>query len=263
MKLVRAELLKLFTTRLWWIMLLVVLLYLSISLGAVIGFAGVSPEEGAPPVFPARDTPAFQRLAWGQAVTGSIIVAILGATMVTTEYRYQTITTTLLTTPRRERVVAAKLGAGVLVGLLFGVAILLLFALGIIPAVLLSGGELHLLDEGVPRVIGGGLAALALYTLLGIGVGSLMRNQIAAIVSLAVWIYVIEQLVNAIPLLQPIGRWTPQGAASALTNPGIDPGSMIDLGYLLPAWAGALLLLGYALLFGLLASLTTLRRDIT
>ncbi|MFI7701363.1 hypothetical protein [Nonomuraea sp. NPDC049480] len=37
----------------------------------------------------------------------------------------------------------------------------------------------------------------------------------------------------------------------------------IDTSYLLPAWAGGLVLLAYALIFAALASATTLRRDIT
>ncbi|GAA4087276.1 ABC transporter permease [Nonomuraea soli] len=260
MKLVRAELLKLFTTHLWWIMLVVVLSYLTLSLGLVIGFAGL--EQNGVSVFPARDTPEFQRVAWEQSISGSILVAILGATMMTTEFRYQTITSTFLTTPRRARVVAAKLGAGVLVGLIFGLAILVLFAVGIVPAVLLSGGDLLITEGGIPRILGGVLAALVLYTLFGIGIGALLRNQIAAIVTVAVWMFVLEPIVNAIPQLQVVGAWTPAGAARSLTNSGVDVGQM-GLDYLLPAWGGALVLLGYAAVFGLLASATTLRRDIT
>ncbi|WP_084963498.1 ABC transporter permease [Thermoactinospora rubra] len=261
MKLIRAELLKLFTTRLWWIMLIVLLGYLAMVLGVVIAFAGMESGGAAPP-FPARDTPEFQRIVWGQATGGGILVAVLGVTMMTTEYRYQTITGTFLVTPRRSRVVAAKLGAGVLVGLVFGLAILLLFALAVVPAVLLSGGELLVTDGGIPRIVSGVLATLVLYTLFGIGVGALVRNQIVAIVAVAVWMFVLEPLVNAVPALQPVGRWTPAGAASALTNPQADLGP-VSLDYLLPAWAGAAVLLGYALVFAAVASLTTVRRDIT
>ncbi len=69
--------------------------------------------------------------------------------------------------------------------------------------------------------------------------------------------FIVEGLVNAIPALQPVGKWTPGGAAGAVTNSGVDLGLGTD--YLLPAWAGAVVLLGYALL----ASATTIRRDIT
>jgi UDP:flavonoid glycosyltransferase YjiC (YdhE family) len=57
------------------------------------------------------------------AFTGSHIFAlILGVTGMTGEYRYQTITPTLLVSPRRGRVVLAKMAAHVGVGLAYGVA---------------------------------------------------------------------------------------------------------------------------------------------
>nr|BFE78938.1 hypothetical protein GCM10020093_015390 [Planobispora longispora] len=149
MALVRSELQKLFTTRLWWIMLLVMLLFTGITLAVTIGFAGVEGGQGAP-ALPGRETLEFQQAAWTAGAGSSIFVMVLGIIMMTGEYRYQTITTTFLTTPRRGRVVTAKLIAGLLVGVLFGLASLLLTAAAVIPAVLIAGGEVALLDGGIP-----------------------------------------------------------------------------------------------------------------
>lgn len=254
MRLVRGELQKLFTTRLWWVMLLSMLAYVGVSLGFFIGFAGQA-NSG----LPARDTPAFLELIWGFGVGGTVFPMILGIVMMTGEYRYQTITSTFLTTPRRERVVAAKLACAAVIGLLFGLAVLLLTAAAVIPTVLVSGAEFAF-SGSLARITAGVLGAMALYTLFGIGLGALIRNQIGAILAGVGWVFIVESLVNAIPPLQPIGKWTPAGAASALT-------STVDIGqgtsYLLPGWAGALVLLAYGVVFSAVASATTLRRDVT
>ncbi|GIH80460.1 ABC transporter permease [Planobispora longispora] len=260
MALVRSELQKLFTTRLWWIMLLVMLLFTGITLAVTIGFAGVEGGQGAP-ALPGRETLEFQQAAWTAGAGSSIFVMVLGIIMMTGEYRYQTITTTFLTTPRRGRVVTAKLIAGLLVGVLFGLASLLLTAAAVIPAVLIAGGEVALLDGGIPRIMLGVVATSALYALFGIGLGALVRNQIAAIVGAIVWVFVIEALLTAIPALQGVGKFTPSGAAQSLIAVQIDTGfGQADL---LPAWAGASVLVAYALVFAVVASLTTVRRDIT
>ncbi|TMR09507.1 ABC transporter permease [Nonomuraea turkmeniaca] len=259
MGLVRAELLKLTTTRLWWVMLLVMLVYVGISLGFLIAFAG-DPGPNGQALIPARHTLAFQESLWGVGTGGALFAAVLGVVMMTSEYRYQTITTTLLVTPKRARVVTAKLIATLVVGVALGLAVLALTGLALVVTVLTAGGDL-MFTGTVGRVLVSVLAVLALYTLFGLGLGALIRNQVGAIIAVLAWIYILDSLVNAIPALQPLGKWTPGGATAALTNTGVGFG--LDTSYLLPAWAGGLVLLAYALLFSALASVTTLRRDIT
>jgi ABC-2 type transport system permease protein len=254
---VRAELLKLTTTRLWWIMLIVMLGYAAIPMGFTIAFAG---QSNGGVTIPGRDSVAFQESMWGTGSGGILFAAVLGVVMMTAEFRYQTITTTFLVTPKRVRVIAAKLAATVVVGLLLGLAVLVLTGLAVVVTVLIAGGELTF-SGTVVRIIVGVLAALALFTLFGLGLGALMKNQVAAIITVAVWIYIVDSIVNAIPALHSVAKFTPGGAAAALTNSGNTMG--VDTTYLLPAWAGALVMLGYAVLFSALAAATTLRRDIT
>jgi len=258
--LVRAELQKLFTTRLWWAMLIAMLLYTGANVGLITAVAGVETAQGASGV-PGRDTIHFQQLVWSLGVGATVFTMIVGIVMMTAEYRYQTVTGTFLVTPRRGRVVAAKLLAGVVVGVLYGLATLLLTAAVVIPAVMLSGGEVVLFGEGVPRIMLGVLAALTLYVLFGIGLGALIRNQVGAIIGGIVWVFLIEALLANLPPLQTVGKWTPGGAANSLINVRIDTG--FGEADLLPAWAGAAVLIGYAVIFSLVASQTTVRRDIT
>jgi ABC-type transport system involved in multi-copper enzyme maturation permease subunit len=257
--LIRSEWQKLFTTRLWWIMLVVMLLLVGLQLGFFIGFAGVEGNGGA--VFPARDTPQWAQLAWLSGSVGQIFTVILGVVLMTSEYRYQTITGTFLTTPRRSSVIIAKLVTGLLVGALFSLVVLVFLAAVVFPTVLLSGGEIDLAASRIPQSSIGILAGLSLYAVFGIGLGALVRNQIAGIVGAIVWVYVVEGIFTSIPALQPVGKWLPGGAAQALMSIDLDTG--LGAPDLLPAWAGALVLVGYGVLFAALASATTVRRDIT
>ncbi|MFB4273896.1 ABC transporter permease [Nonomuraea sp. MTCD27] len=259
MALIRAELLKVATTRLWWVILLVMLAYVALSVGFTIFAAGQTTPTGQV-IIPGRDTAGFQEILWGMGTGGTLFAAVLGVVMMTGEYRYQTITTTLLATPKRVRVVAAKLGASFVVGVLLGAAALVLTGAALVVTVLAAGGDL-VFSGTVLRVIVSVLVVLGLYTLFGLGLGALVKNQVGALVAVIVWVYVVDTVVNAIPALQPLGKWTPAGATTALTSTGVGFG--LDLSYLLPPWAGALVLLGYALAFSALASVTTLRRDIT
>jgi ABC-type transport system involved in multi-copper enzyme maturation permease subunit len=259
MGLIKAELQKLFTTRLWWIMFIVMVALIGVNLAFLIGFAGS--EQGGAPALPNLDDPEWLQVAWSSGASGGIFVMILGVVMMTSEYRYQTITGTFLTTPRRTQVIVAKLAAGLLVGALFALGTLVFLAAVTVPTVLLSGGsfavgEAHVLESSV-----GIVASLGLYTLFGIGLGALVRNQIAGIVAAVVWTFVIESIFTAIPALQPIGKWLPGGASAALMSIDIDTG--LGRPDLLPAWGGALVLVAYGLLFAFVASATTVRRDIT
>jgi ABC-type transport system involved in multi-copper enzyme maturation permease subunit len=261
MKLVKAELQKLFTTRLWWIMLVVMLLLTAVNLGFLIGFAGT--EQAGTPGLPPRDDPAWLQLAWATGSGGGIFVMILGVVMMTSEYRYQTITGTFLTTPRRTQVIIGKLVSGLIVGVLFGLGMLVFLAVVTVPTVLLSGGSFAMSEAHIPQSSIGIVASLALYAVFGIGLGALVRNQIAGIVAAVVWTFVIESIFTAFTVLQPIGKWLPGGASSALMNIDIDIDTGLGRPELLPAWGGALVLIAYGLVFGLVASATTVRRDIT
>ncbi|MBO3748499.1 ABC transporter permease [Streptosporangiaceae bacterium NEAU-GS5] len=259
MRLVKSELQKLFTTRLWWIMLIVMLLLVVLQLVFLIAFAGQ--EQNGAPGIPALDDPGWLPIAFSAASTGNIFTMILGVVMMTSEYRYQTITGTLLVTPKRTLVIAAKLMSGVVVGLLFAVVALVFVGIVAVIAVVAGGGTVSLTAHHLPQVALGILIGLALYTLFGIGLGALVRNQIAALVGAIVWSYVIESIFAAIPALQPVGKWLPRGAYEALMDVEVNTG--LGASNLLPVWGGALVLIGYGLAFALVASLTTTRRDIT
>src|SRR5687768_13896021 len=100
---VRAEIAKLLTTKIWWILAIILVVYVAAvsgGLGALFGFLAQSgdPEsaQGAPP------TESLAPILYGSVSTfGYVFPVLLGALAVTSEYRHQLLTPTFLATPKR------------------------------------------------------------------------------------------------------------------------------------------------------------------
>jgi hypothetical protein len=88
---------------------------------------------------------------------------------------------------------------------------------------------------------------------MGVGIGALVPNQVAAVLLPVLWLLLFENLLPAYGLARLV-PWLPGGAASALTRSEL-PG-------LLPMWAGGLLLLAYTLAFVLAGARRFSRLDI-
>jgi ABC-type transport system involved in multi-copper enzyme maturation permease subunit len=181
-----------------------------------------------------------------------VFSALAGIMLVTSEYRFGTIRPTFLFTPRRSRVVAAKLAAGLLAGILFGVVGEGLgFGIGYASlagrgiAYALNGGETTLLLLGT-------LAGVALWGTLGVGVGMIVRNQVGAIIGLLAWGFVAENLLFA--FVPSVGRFAPVHAQDALIGLTTD--------HLLPAAAGGVVLVAWTIAFALAAIVLAARRDV-
>ena len=202
--------------------------------------------------------PAYVTNILGAAGSSSIFILILGIIGMTSEYRHMTITSTFLVTPKRPRVLIAKGITYAFLGAALGAMAFLTST--VVTLIALSKEDHAPVDLTVAlQILGGVLLAFAIYAFVGVSVGALIRNQVAAIVGALVWVLIIEALVTV--FVDWIGKWLPGGALDAVlqtTNVSGRGGSDI-----LPTAAGVVVLLGYAVLFGILASLITLRRDIT
>jgi ABC-2 type transport system permease protein len=238
----RAEVLKLRTTR----TPLVLLVAAQLVVAAGVSGLFVSGADPADPLTPLR--------AIAHAGLVSVFSLILGILAVAGEYRHRTVTDTYLGTPRRGRVVAAKIGvyavAGVFSGLVssvFAVAVTAVWLAG-------KGGSLDLSQPAVWRTIAGCVVWNVCFAAIGVGIGALIRNVIAAVAIALAWLALVEGIVGQ--LIGDLSRWLPFRSGQALENvpfPGIA---------LLPQWGGGAVLAAYALVFVLLAVSTTVRRDV-
>src|SRR5262245_13213937 len=186
-RLVQGEVRKLFTTLLWLWMLLGSFALTAIFMSVTLGLDGA---EGNPN--PPLATDVGQRNLFGIAGAASVFVLILGIIAITGEFRHQTVTPTFLNTPHRGRVVISKLVTYVLVGLGYGIAVVLLAIAIALPWLSAKDIDVSLTGNGIPGTLVGVIAGLGLYALLGVGVGALIRNQIAAVVGAVVYLVIVE-----------------------------------------------------------------------
>jgi ABC-2 type transport system permease protein len=259
-RLIRTELLKLRTMRLPY-----GLLAIAAALTALFSLlennqAGAA-GSGLPPISTADG------LRTVTTVTGfaMLFAAVLGSIVANGEFRHSTATLTYLSTPRRGRVLAAKAVTGACVGSLFGlVAGILATGVGLLFAAA-HGDHIALSTGTLAGHAAGAIAGGALLGALGVGIGSLVRSQLATVIGIFVWAIVIESLLGG--LFTSIRPYLPYTAATTLAgarlgNAAFGPAHSVKGGAPLPFIGAAALLAAVALIVSLLAARTTLRRDI-
>ncbi|MFI7429600.1 ABC transporter permease [Micromonospora sp. NPDC049836] len=274
MNLVRSELLKIRTTSTWWIFALITLPLWALAMAfnwlqteaLNSGDLGDVPADQADQVEAVRNVANLAANIYtnGQFF-GLLIVMLLGIVVVTSEFFHQTVTTTFLTAPHRTAVMMAKLVAAGVLALLFWVGTTLL-NLAVGPLILnATDVGTHLGDGAVWRAVALNGLAYLLWSVLGVGLGVLIRSQIGATVT-GILLYLGGAIGAAIAiglLAAKFGDWINQlqllvpSLASGLMVSGTDiPGNP-------PRWAGAAVLIGYAVLAGAIGVLTIRRRDIS
>jgi ABC-2 type transport system permease protein len=195
-----------------------------------------------------------QRVMLGLGLAGGFVAALIGVMSITSEFRHGTIRPTFVFTPRRGRVLAAKVLATVAVGAVFGLlteALALGVGIGILAA---RGAHLVLSPRELLLLALGSVAAAALLAALGVGVGAVLRNQVLAVIGFVVWFMVIENLV--VNLASGVGKFFPLATADALSGvKGVDAQA-------LSAAQGGLVLIGYVLVFFVAGLLVTKCSDV-
>ena len=251
--LVRAEWTKLFTTRVW----------VGLLAGACVmagGFAalltGLAGQEGGPPPV---GSPDYEALALAVASNAAVFALILGIIGMTQEFRHRTATPTFLTTPKRGRVVVAKLVAYALAAVPFALAAVAVTVAVVVVYAGARGAAPSLTGENAEVLLSAGLA-IVVYAVIGVGLGALLRNQVGAIVGALVYLYVVEPLLSAFSATAAVYKWLPGGALEAMTTTFRGPQAVAP--DLLERWQGGLLLLGYGLVAALVGTLLSVRRDV-
>jgi ABC-type transport system involved in multi-copper enzyme maturation permease subunit len=182
---------------------------------------------------------------------GAVFASLLGALSITAEIRTGTIRPTLLVTPRRGRVIAAKATAILLAGCVLGA--LSTGAAAAVGNLALAGRDLTVrLDAGdyVLLVVGGGVAG-ALWAVVGLGVGAVVRAQVPTIVALFAWLLFVENLLADLPSAH---RFVPGALAQAVAG-------QRRTGILHTPALAALLLTAYAVVAIAAGRAATTRRD--
>jgi ABC-type transport system involved in multi-copper enzyme maturation permease subunit len=258
--LLRSEWRKVMTTKLWWGMLLGSVALTALSVTGQIANATSGPMN-APPGYVAPNPlgdPATQRSIAASAVVAGIFALVVGIILLTTEFRHLTSRPTFLLQPLRGRIIGAKLIVAAAVGLMYAIVCAATVLAIMVPWLGARGVSIGWVSNGVLRTLGSSALAVAIYAVVGVGVGVLVRNQIAAVIGALGYFFVVEALIEVIPVIKDIYKYLPGAASDALVHAGPRGVS----GSLLTQLQGGLVFLGWGLLFALGGWLVTMRRDI-
>lgn len=252
---------KFFSTRMWWLLLIIMVLYMGLT-AAALAFT-FSPAVASEMGMPEGSGSAVATVYTTAASFGYVFPALIGVLSITGEFRHKTITNTLLGTPQRGKMLTAKMLAGIPMGLMYGVAgTLACVGLG---AIVLSnlGADPLLGEPSTWAIIGRSILAITLWLLVGVGIGALIPNQVAAIVTLLVFTQFIEPIARmALPMAswgENIAKFLPGSVGDSIAGGSFYSMMGTDL---LPLWAGITLLCAYAIVFAVIGRFTTLSRDI-
>ncbi|WP_323793797.1 ABC transporter permease [Nocardioides sp.] len=259
-----AEYRKLRSTRMWWILLLVMAGYLAF-LAAVIAFSLNAEGAGTPGVPPASGVQAASIVYSLINSIGYVFPLVVGSLMMTTEFRHGTVSQSWLVEPRRSVFLGAKLVAAVPLGLLYGVVAACAVVAGGAPVLAGIGEGAFLGEQDVVEVLVFGALVIAVWAVIGVAFGAVVTNQVAAIVVIIGFTQLVEPIarigLGSVDALAPVAAYLPGAAADAVMGASffVDAGG----GELLSRGAGLAVLLAYALALGVLGRATTLRRDLS
>ncbi|HEX3789150.1 MAG TPA: ABC transporter permease [Pseudonocardiaceae bacterium] len=209
MTLLAVERIKLFTTRSpWWCMVLALVLTVGLS---------VLVTTNANENFPA--TVATSQ-AGGQL--GLVVIMVMAALAVTTEYRFGTIKASFQAVPNRTALLTAKT---VLVGVVAALVGEIIAFVSWAVAYLIKPGPLMALTTGQDwrNVAGTGLV-YGFAAVIALAVGILVRQTAGAVAILLVYSLLVENLVALIPKIgTKIQEWMPFNMANNFLSAGAPP----------------------------------------
>lgn len=270
---VRAEFSKVLTTRMWWILALVLFGYIGLLSGGLAALFGgiqsgaISPRAGGTGAQGAPSAATLPPLIYSFASSvGYVFPVLLGALATTGEFRHQTLTPTFLANPKRGGVLGAKTVTMLVFGAVFG-AVGLLAAAGIGALVVNEFGVDPLLGESDTwALFGRVILAMALWATIGVGLGVLVPSQVASIVIVLAFTQFVEPLLRLASTFTEatagIGRFLPGAASDALVGASFftfaSPATSV-----LDWWQGGIVLLAYAILATVVGYFTSWRKDVT
>lgn len=264
---IKAEFRKFFTTRMWWGMAIGV--FLAAAIFAVIfsvwvpGSVQGGPGGNSPPL-PGLDNTAMVATVYTAGLgIAYLLTLVVGVMSIGSEYRHMTITSTFLSTPKRVRVMVAKVISLLGIGAFYGV-VFLLGSVGVGASIIAVKGFSPIPEVGtITRTLALSLLVLGLWALVGLGAGILIPNQVAAILIAVGAAWILEPLLGFLLSLvswgQSIVPYMPSQATSAMVGQ-VNATANVEL---LSWWAGALVLVAYAAILAGIGSMLTVRRDVT
>jgi hypothetical protein len=195
----------------------------------------------------------------GQVALGELIIVVLGALVITSEYSTGMIRTSLAVMPRRGVLYAAK--AIVFAAVTFTLSLITSFVSFFVGQAILSSKHYNttLAQPGVLRAVLLSAAVVTVFGLLAYGGGAIIRHTAGAITSILGVIFLIPALAQALPnsWYADVVRWLPGGEALSPIARSAPPFSH----NLFSAWGEFAVFSGYAVILLALGAWLFIRRD--
>jgi ABC-2 type transport system permease protein len=139
---------------------------------------------------------------------GMIVIMVMAALAVTTEYRFGTIRATFLAVPGRVQALLAKTAVVAILAALVGEAVA--FGSWGIGSLIKPDADMAINTAGEWRNVAGTGLVFALAAVLAVAVGILVRQTAGAVAILLVYTMLLESLIGIIPTIGvKIQRWLP------------------------------------------------------
>lgn len=185
----------------------------------------------------------------------AMLAAVAGILLFTGESQHGTLPVVLAARPARWVIVAAKTITAAMVGLTLGTTGMVTgFAGAAIGGVDLGSGS-HLASRGLWALL-----YIVLASLIGLGVGMIVRHSAAAITGLLMWSFVIESLFAPI-LPEAVRHALPFSAGYRLLDAGPNFEAPVTITHVLARPEYALIFAGYALTSLVIGTVLLYRRD--
>lgn len=244
----RAEWIKLRTIRMNWVLVIIAIAFPLVITGLTTALSdGLDAED-------------LLQVVQGTSVVTAMLLGVIGASTITGEFGFGTIRPTFAAIPRRMVVVVAKAVVTALVALVTEALVVL--ACLVLGTSIGSSRDLDL-DLGDVSTTNAAITGLVLFaaivSLLGLGLGLLVRNTPASIAILILWPLVAESIVGAVLAAAGVEhafKWLPYNAGISMADPTVERGSdalgRVDAGLYFFAVTAIIVVLG---------ALATNRRD--
>jgi phage tail protein X len=149
-----------------------------------------------------------------------------------------------------------------LTGVAFAVVCLAVQLAIAVPWLSADGVDYSLGSDGIPHALIGVFVVLALFGIVGLGIGALIRNQIVAVSIGVIFLLVLENIFLAIPGVKHVYPYLPGGAARAIADVTARDDTVNGV-RLLPVGGGVIMLLLWAFVPAIVGAAFSMNRDIT
>ncbi|TDO50830.1 ABC-2 type transport system permease protein [Kribbella sp. VKM Ac-2527] len=253
MSVIAVERIKLFSTRSpWWCMIIAAVLTVGFA-ALTTGFLNAEEEQQAT-IF----------ITQPGAQLSQMVMMVMAALAVTTEYRFGTIRTSFQAVPQRASLLLGK--TAVVAFLAAVVGLIAAFGGWGIGNLFAANADLAINTSAEWRLIAGQGLIFALSAVIAVAVGILIRQSAGAIAILILWPLLVENLFNLIPKVgDDLSKWSPFANGSSFLNQGQDfglaGGDAAGSSFALGPWWALLYFAGWAAALMTLALFSASKRD--